>query len=74
MGSLSTTEKALGGAAIGLIVAGIIVAAVIIGLSGKKGYDYYKLKGTKHRSVIKDNPLYSTEMDQKSSNPFYQGE
>ena len=72
--SFSTTEKALGGAAIGLIVGGITLGILLFAFSGKKGYEYYKLNKNKTRSVIKDNPMYSSEMEQKSANPFYEGE
>ena len=70
--NLSTTEKALGGTAIALIVIGVVAGIIFATLGGKKGYDYYKLRQEKLSAVV-SNPLYETSGD-GFRNPIYESQ
>jgi len=53
-------------------VIGAVAFAVVIGVGGKKGYDYYKER-VESMSKIEDNPLY-VERGRDHDNPLYKSD
>ena len=57
MANLSTTEKALSGTAVALIIVAVVVGVIFAAVGGKKGYDYWKSQQESINGIV-SNPLY----------------
>jgi len=56
---------------IAAIVIAVVVAAVLIGIGGKKGYDYYMSRQA-NMNTAQSNPMYN-DSGRTGTNPFYAG-
>jgi len=71
-GTLTVAEAAgLGAGAITAAVLGSIGAAVIVGVGGKKGYDYFQSRAFAANNV-QENPLFQAAKRERD-NPLYEG-
>jgi hypothetical protein len=68
---ITPTTAGIGAGIIAAIVIGVVVGVVLLGIGGKKGYDYYKARFQITQGA-QTNPLYK-DPGTSGNNPFYDG-